>query len=332
MSNFTLSRRQWLVAGLVSLMLLAMLSAYSWLSHEKPISIAAHTWLGYEPMFMARNEGWLDDARVHLHETQSATESLQALAQGQVDGAALTLDEVLQARASGIPLSAVMIFNMSAGADLLLAHPDIKKLANLKGKRIGVEKSSVGEIMLAEILREAGLTKQDVTIVALPINQHLAAWQNHQLDAVITYEPVATQIMAQGAVRLFDSRQIPNTIVDVLAIRTDKINWQSGNSIRYLIETHFKALNHLQHNPQDASYRMAKRLGLPASKVLSAYKGLLLPDERNNYRLMTGKEPELLGIAQALSKIMREAQMIQKDDDMVALINADYLPVDNFYQ
>ncbi len=330
MFKLKFGRLQWFSVSLISLVLVAILSTYFWLSDEEPISIAAHTWLGYEPMFMARNEGWLDDARVHLHETKSATESLQALAQGQVDGAALTLDEVLQARASGVPLTVVMIFNMSAGADSLLVQPDIKKLADLKGKRIGVEKSSVGEIMLAETLREAGLKKQDVTLVALPIDQQLLAWRNHRLDAVITYEPVATQITQIGAVKLFDSRQTPNTIVDVLAIRTDKINWRSGMNIHYLIETHFKALNYFYDNAQDAAYRMAKHLGLPATDVLNAYKGLLLPNEVSNYRLMHGEKPELLSVAQKLSKIMLDAKMIQKDDDFNALINADYLPTDTF--
>jgi NitT/TauT family transport system substrate-binding protein len=332
MLNFKFSRRQWFVTSLISLVLLAILSTASLLSHEAPISIAAHTWPGYEPMFMARNEGWLDDARVHLHETKSATESMHTLTQGQVDGAALTLDEVLRVRASGIPLTVVMIFNVSAGADVLLVKPSIKKMSELKAKRIGVEGSAVGDIMLAEILREAGFTKKDVTIVAMPISQHLAAWKDHQLDAVITYDPVATQIISTtGAARLFDSRHIPKTIIDVLAIRTDKINRRSGMTIHHLIETHFKALTHFQQNPQDASYRMAKRLDLPADKVLNAYKGLLFVNEQNNYRLMTGKKPELFTIAQRLVKIMREAHLIEKNDDLNALINADYLPVDSFY-
>lgn len=330
MFKIKLSRLKWLIVFFISFTLISLFFGYSWLTKEKPISVAAHTWLGYEPMFMARNEGWLHDARVHLHETKSASESLQALADGQVDGAALTLDEVLQARALGIPLTVVMIFNISAGADMLLVRPSIKKLSDLKGKRIGVEKSSVGEIMQSEILFEAGLTKQEVTLISLPINEQLDAWKLNQLDAVITYEPVATQVKMEGGFKIFDSRQIPNTIIDVLAMRTDTIDWHSGKNIHYLIEAHFKALNYFKRNPQDASYRISKHLDLHVSEVLKAYKGLLLPNEANNYRLMRGEKPELLGIAQKLSNIMLKARMIPKNDDFKALINADFLPLDRF--
>ena len=52
-------------------------------------------------MFLARSEGWLPNEAIRLFETASASQSIAALAQGQVQAAALTLDEVLRARAEG---------------------------------------------------------------------------------------------------------------------------------------------------------------------------------------------------------------------------------------
>lgn len=326
MEIFSIHRRWFIAAGLV----LACASAgYAWLTHDKPISVAAHVWLGYEPMFMARNEGWLSRDQVNLVQTTSATESLQALAEGRVDRAALTLDEMLQARESGLPLTAVMIFNMSAGADQLVAQPNIKALADLKGKRIGLEKSSVGEVMLAEILRLAGFSKQDVTLVYLPVDQHVDAWSHHQFDAAITYEPVASQLVKLGAVEIFDSREIPNTIVDVLAMRTDRLDYSYATAVRHLIAANFQALRHLTHNPQDAAYRMSSHLGLPADGVLSAYKGLLLPNAENNYRLLAGDNAELGNTARKLSVIMVKAGMIKQADSLESLINANFLPTES---
>jgi NitT/TauT family transport system substrate-binding protein len=328
MKTLNFSRR-WIIATFVGLALACLFSAYALLTHDKPISIAAHVWLGYEPMFMARNEGWLDKEQVHLIETTSATGSLKALAEGRVDGAALTLDEMLQARASGLPLTAVLIFNVSAGADILVARASIKSLSGLKGKRIAVEKSSVGEIMLAEILRIAQLTKQDVVPVWLSVDQHLDAWNHHQVDAAITYEPVASLLIAQDAVRIFDSRSMPNRIIDVLAIRTDKLDHSHASAVRHLIVAHFKALHHVTHNPQDASYRMATHLGLPANGVLNAYKGLLLPDIDNNYRLLAGKHSELGNTAQKLSQIMVNAGMLKQNDTFKSLVDVDFLPTES---
>jgi NitT/TauT family transport system substrate-binding protein len=298
---------------------------------DRPVSIAAQVWPGYEPMFLARNEGWLDKKLVRLIETESATDSFKALAEGRVDGAAMTLDEVLKARSNGLQLSVVMIFDVSAGADMLLARSGIKKIADLKGKRVGFEQGAVGELMLVEALRAGGLDREDVKPVVLTISRQRDAWSRDQVDAVVTYEPVASQLLMQGALKLFDSRQIPNTIVDVLAIRSDLLGRSHSRAVRNIIAAHFKGLDHLNKNPQDAAYRMAPRLGLPADNVLSAFRGVVLPDAANNYRLLSGKSPELLASAGKLSAIMVKSGLIKNDDQLNSLIRADFLPSD-FHQ
>jgi NitT/TauT family transport system substrate-binding protein len=296
-----------------------------WLA-DKPVSIAAHVWPGYELMFLARNEGGLDEKQVHLVETTSATDSLQALADGKVDGAALTLDEALEARSKGMPLSVVMVFDVSAGADVVIARSGIKKLADLKGLRIGYEAGALGALMLSESLRAGGLTKKDVKLVSLAINEQRDAWMRGQVDAMVTYEPVSSQLLAQGAVKLFDSRQIPNIIVDVLAIRSDALDRSHASAIRHLIAAHFRALNHLNHNPHDAAYRLSNHLGLPEGEVLQSYKGLLLPDAINNRLLLSGSPPPLLDSARKLSALMVEEGLLPGADTFAGLLRAEFLP------
>jgi NitT/TauT family transport system substrate-binding protein len=230
------------------------------------------------------------------------------------------------ARANGLPLSLVLVFNISAGADMLVVRPDIKTLADMRGKRLGFEPGSVGELMLEEFLAAAGLTRQDIRLQPVSLEQQLAAWQSNQVDALITYEPMATQLLAQGAQRLFDSRQMPNAIIDVLAIQSDALDWRHAQAIRQLLQAHFRALDHLARNPQDAAYRMANHLGLPAPEVLTAFKGLLLPDASNNERMLGSDPPELLGSAQKLSALMVQTGLLKRPDSLDDLIAPDYLP------
>lgn len=300
------------------------------LLENKPIKVAAHVWLGYEPMFLARNEGWLNTDLAQLVETASATESIQALVDKKVDAAALTLDETLKARAMGVPLTVVMVFNTSVGADMLLAGSNIKTIADIKGKRLGYEASSLGDVMMVNILQKANLAKSDVRLVKMTIEKHQAAWQHKEVDAVITYEPVATQLLAEGMHKLFDTRQIPNTIMDVLVVRNDIVDYSHASAIRHLISAHFRALGHLKHNPQDAAYRMAEHLKIDAHEVLGAYKGLLLPDVESNYRVLAGgeSEPPLQASARDLMQLMLKHQLIKRPDNLSLLIDAQYLPKD----
>lgn len=308
-----------------SLALMTVLPACEWLE-DKAIVLAVHAWPGYEPLFLAQREGWLDATQARLLETRSATESMQALLDGAADGAALTLDEALKVRALGLPVTVVMVFDISAGADMLVAQPGIRQLADLKGRRIGFETSAVGALMLAEVLKAAELTMADIKPVSLSIDQHHQAWLGGQVDAQITYEPVASQLLAKGAVKLFDSRQIPQTIVDVLVMRSDRLDLPHGQAIRHAVVAHFKGLAHLQHNAQDAAYRMSGHLNLPAAEVLSAFKGLLLPDVVNNYSLLADQPAQLLESAAKLSTVMRQNQLLIRDDSLEGLVDAGFLP------
>ncbi len=317
------SRRDFILglAGLTAAPLLASCGA----GKTRPFSVAAHVWPGYETLFLARNQGWLDDRQVRLVETPSATSTLQALSGGIVDGAALTLDEVLRARAQGLPLGVVLVFDISAGADMLLGKPEINRLAELKGRTIGVERGGSGALILGHALQAAGLTTADVRMVSLaPVDQH-DAWRQGQLDAVVTYEPSASRLLAKGAVRLYDSSHIPRLIVDVLAIRSSVLETEA-RSIRHLLAGHFRALDFLRNQFRDAADLMAPRLRLHADEVRLAFKGMELPGIADNRRLLTGPTPELLTSARTLSGSMRKMGLVSREDNFAALLNAEYLP------
>lgn len=290
-----------------------------------PLKVAAHIWPGYEFTFLAQREGWLDGSRVTLRETASASDSLRALADGSVESAALTLDEVLRAQAAGTALSVVLVFDISAGADVVLARPPIRELSAIRGKRIGVEQSALGALMLAKALQAAGLRRDEVRIVPLTIDRHEAAWERGEVDVLVCYPPASSRLLDAGAVNLFDSRQLPDTIVDVLAVRQDVIE-RKQDAVRHLIASHLRGRDHLQRNPQDASYRMASHLGLRADEVLASFKGIVLPDLANNRRLLGGDQPALLASAEAIGEVMHREGLLPGPPALDGLLRADFLP------
>ena len=87
-----LTRRQALAAACGTL-LAPVLPGCGWVQ-DLPLAVAAHVWVGYEPMFLARERGWLDGDQVKLHETRSAIESIAALRAGTVQAAAGTVERV----------------------------------------------------------------------------------------------------------------------------------------------------------------------------------------------------------------------------------------------
>lgn len=293
------------------------------------MTVAMNPSVGNAPLYLARNQGWMDLRGVQVLETTGSCDTMRQLREGQADVAALTLAETLQLRAMGMPLSVAMVFNISMGADMLLARPGITSLTALKGRRIGYDPCSVNELLLGEILREAGLSRGMVSLSEEPVAEQIQCWQAREVDVMLCSQPVASQLQALGAVRLFDSRQLPQTLLDVLVIRVDRIGSQQRAPVRELINGQLRAVRHLQTNPQDAAYRMAGQLSLPVSGVLQAFRGLLLADAARNQQLLAGKIPALLSNAERLSSLMVAHRLLPAPDRLEALVRADFLPAES---
>ncbi len=328
-SGQNLQRRRFLRASL-GIALLAGTGTLSGCSinPEPGLRIATNPWIGYELLYLSRDlaESEADDAhRVRLVELLSNSDSLQALAAGTVDGAGLTLDEAIAARAAGLDLKIVLVFDFSAGADVLLARPGIDQLGALKGKRIGVEQTGVGALMLDAALKQAGLAARDIEVVSLTVDQHLAAFSSGKVDALVTFEPIAGQVVAAGGRRLFDSRAIPGAIVDVLAISSSAL-MASPRTARTLLARYFKAQTYLREHPRDAHRRMAPRLGLTPEAMQAGYQGLVLPDLAENRRLLGGAPSPLQVGAAKLATLMLEKKLLARPIEVSDFIVDTYLP------
>lgn len=291
---------------------------------EPVIKIASNVWPGYELLYLAKDLNYLTDSEVRLVEVPSATMCIQSLAAGTVEAAMLTLDEVLTARAEGLEMKIVAVLDISMGADVVIARPEIKSLKELKGKKIGVEQSAVGAVMLNALLEKSQLSLSDINIVYLTVNQHMQAYQDKKVDALVTFEPVRTQLIKSGARQIFDSSQIPGRIIDVLAVLPHVLN-KSPDNLKKIIRGHFKARNYFLTNKNDAAVFLSKRLQLAPAEVAASYDGLLLPDLKENHYWMGGEHSRLEKSAADLKKIMDRAKLLKNDVSVKNLVSDAYL-------
>jgi len=277
-------------------LLYSAISLSPWLGgcgEPEPLRVSYHPWIGYETLSLAGQFGWLP-GNVDLERRHSASASLDALREEQADAAALTLDEVARARTQGLDLVVVLVFDVSAGADVVLADPTIRRIADLRGRRIGVETSAVGSLMLDRALEAGGLDRSDVTVIDLPADRHLVAWENRRVDALVNYEPLASRLQQAGMARLADSRDFPDTIFDVLAVRRERLGG-ARRSLHGLVDAHFRALEHLRISRQDAIYRISEIGGVGPETVRRSLAGVLLPDRVSNLRYL-GTESRLVEV------------------------------------
>lgn len=304
----------------------ATVAAAIWLlacTPERPLVVAVHPWVGYETLFLAQDFRWLPDT-VRLRVDSTLGESIAALQSGEADAACMTLDEMLRARAVEIPLSAALVFDVSAGADVVLARPPVRTLADLKHKRIGYDRNALGALVFEKLLEAARLPAAAVVQVDLPPARQLDAWRRKEVDAVITYEPMATALRREGAHVLFDSRQMPDTIIDVLAVRHDRP--EALRLVRQLVLAHFRARDYLRTNEQDALFRIAGRERSTPDEVRRMLAAVNLPSLAANRAYLGDDRPRLREAAEALSVLMVRRGLLAREDDLDRLILPHTLP------
>ena len=290
------------------------------------VRVAGHVWPAYELLYLARELGAYEGSGLRLVETSSATDSLMALANGEVEAAALTLDELLMALEGGLALRAILVFDESVGADVVMARPDIRTPADLEGRRIGVEDTAVGALVYAKLLEWAQLPAASLSKLPLTVDRHVEAYRSGKVDAVVTFEPHATQLALAGAIRLFDSSHFPGLIVDVLAAHVKALE-TSPEAFRRLLAGYFHALTYYQNDPVESARRMAPRMGITPDELLSGMWGLHLMDLAANRDWLGGASARLLGSAQEVMRVMLANRLLRQVPDLAHLADARFLPV-----
>ncbi|MBI4666448.1 MAG: ABC transporter substrate-binding protein [Nitrospinae bacterium] len=272
---------------------------------DKPtlLRVGTNIWPGYECLYLARSLGQYDPARIRLVEYPSASAVIRAYRNGAIEAAAVTMDEALllvEQRQAGVM---TLIMDVSEGADVIMAKPGIGSIAELKGKKVGVETGALGAYMLTRALNYKKMSLYDIHVVPLEHNEHERAYLEGKVDALVTFEPVTTRLKKAGGRILFDSAMIPEEIVDVLVVRQEVLEEQN-ESVLSLFQGWFYALEYLKKNPKDAAKRMAARENISPEELLQLLKGIRFPDINENLVMLSGEDPSFRKTVGMLSDIM----------------------------
>ena len=283
------------------LLLLTVMLSLAACTSESPsvLKVGTSVWPGYEPLYLARASGLWEPQSINIIEFNSASEVMRAFRTHSVDVAALTLDEAISLIADKPDTRIIMGTDFSAGGDVVIAQPGIKTSEQLKGKRVGVESTAVGGYMLARFLEVNQLALSDIKIVFMAVDRHKEAFSQQEVDAVVTFEPIKTQLLKEGGRPLFSSNDIPGEVLDVLVTRQDVIQ-KKAIQLQALTNGWFKSLSIIKEQRELALLKMAPRLGISTQEMDTAMQGLKLLDREDNQQLL---KPEKAAIHDAVKKV-----------------------------
>jgi NitT/TauT family transport system substrate-binding protein len=274
----------------------------------RPLRVALNPWPGYEFATLARAKGFFEQegVEVRLLELSGLGDCVRAFEREQVDGFFGTVTEVLRSRdQSHRHAQIVMVADYSDGADVILARDGIATVAELRGRRVGIETGSLTAFILARALEQSGLAWTDVRTVHMAAMDMAAAMAEGKVDAVVTYPPMSLAIVKSGTGReIFSTSEIPGEVVDVLAFDASSLA-KRGDEIRGFIRAFHRAQEYAKANPVESMDIMAAREGITPEEFEAAINGGVKLLRREDQARFLGQGGKLPGVVASTERILR---------------------------
>ena len=253
------------------------------------MTLAFSAWPGWFPWQVAEEKGLFaaNGVNVELKYFDSYTDSLTALATGQVDANSQTLNDTLASVSGGAKQTIVLVNDNSTGNDQIIVREGINTLADLKGKTIAVEQSTVDHYLLLLALQKAGLTEKDITLKPLLTADAAAAFASGQVDAVGAFAPFTSNALARpGSKVIASSADFPGAIPDHLVFTADFVR-DHPDEVQKIVKTWFDTIKWITENKDAAIAIMAKKADVSVDEYKSYDGGTTIFTREQNLAAFT---------------------------------------------
>lgn len=209
----------------------------------------------FAPFYVAQNKGFYADEGLEVEIEYGFENDFIALAaQGERDFALASGDQVILARAQGLPITYVMEWYQRYPVALMIpSEQGVTELSDLAGKRVGIPGFFGANFIGWQALAQAGgFDENDVILEDIGFTQ-AAAVQQGAVDAAMVYivnEPI--QLENQGlAVDVIEVSDYINLISNGLVVG-DRLMTEDPELIQSMVRASLRGLSYTLENPDEA--------------------------------------------------------------------------------
>ena len=284
-----------LALGLGSLGLLAAAPvAVGPVQAAEPLRIGYSDWPGWVAWQVAIEKGWLKEAGIDAKfEWFDYSASMDAFSAGKLDAVTCTNGDALVMGGNGAKNVMIMLTDYSNGNDIIVGKPGVKALAELKGKKVGLEVGLVEHLLLINGLTKLGLKETDVSLVNVKTNETPQVLASGDVSAVGAWQPIAGQAIkgAAGARPLYTSADEPGLIYDVVTVTPASLAARRADWIKF-VAVWDKVVAYIQDpkTQADAVAIMAAKVGIEPPVFTRFLKGTKLLTLAEGRKVMADAE------------------------------------------
>ena len=238
----------------------------------KKLVLAVAPNIAWMPWYLAQDEGLFKEysSKYNL-ELQFYSDSYQntidKFLMEDVDAIAISnIDAIAQIVRRDIEADVILITNESNGNEAILLPQNADTNVNsLRGKSFSLVQYSTRHYLFDRYLIRNQIPFDEVNILDTTENNLQDALRNKEVYGVVTHNPNLYKLTHGGEAKvLFDSRQIPTEIFDLIVIRRETL-FEYPEFAQVLLTTWFSIMERLQGNKKGPTLdAMAKLFGLTA--------------------------------------------------------------------
>ena len=222
-------------------------------------------------LIIAQKEGYLKEEGIDAQLLSIRGEiAIRTTLAGEVDFFT-NAGSALAASVRSVPVKIVTVFQDKPGWDLI-AQPEIKSVAQLRGKNIAIMSPEGSLAVVArEILKKNGIDPaKDVNLVVMGGDEvRFPALQTKSIQATLFNSGMSLKAQKEGFTKLAAASDYANLIEGGLATANDRIK-QNPEKIFRFIRASLKGINFFVSKPEPAIKHMTEALRLKDPELINA--------------------------------------------------------------
>ena len=291
---------------------------------QTKVAIGYSGWTGFAPLTLAKEAGIFKKhgLDVDLKKIPQKDRHL-AIASGDVQCAATTVETWVVWNASGVPTRQIFQMDKSYGADGMAVRGNVAKIADLKGKTVAASAPGTAPYFtLAWFLKKNGLSVKDVTVVNLEPAAAAQAFVAGQNDAAMTYEPYLSTVRSnpQAGKIIATTLDYP-MIMDTFGC-TPKFLADNPKAAQALADSYFETLEMIKSDPKKSYEIMGADVKQSGTEFESSAKYLRWQDKAANQKFFAGEHAQF---SKEAADLLLEIGILKSAPDMTGLVDTRFI-------
>ena len=284
----------------------------------QPLKIGITSWPGFDIILYGETAGIFKKRglEVELVRFENQQDSTRAVMRGSLDGAFTSLWDGVTVDSGEDKPEVLLVTNISAGADGIVSQEPIKKVAELKGKKIGAKLNTVNHLILLEALNKYNLSAKDVKIEDISNETAAKLIEDKKLDAAVIWQPLLGETAKKiGGNIIYTTKEVDSLIIDIFLTRSNNVNSKKAEWIQFL-STWLDIMYAVDTKPQEVYSQVAQKLKQLPIAFANDYNGLKKGDLEMQKRMFQ-KQSRLDEAIEEMGKLLesdpRSGRSLRKD-------------------